>query len=92
MICNTIPMMKIYVNKSMKFGEIVRIVLKTLRSPVGRMTSHPGSAADLSGAAMPLTAFDMRTKMRCRREETLPKSSQRRIKCPNPSPRQPQWL
>ena len=41
MICNTIPMMKIYVNKSMKFGEIVPIVLKTLRSPVGRMTSHP---------------------------------------------------
>ena len=41
MICNTIPMMKIYVNKSMKFGEIVPLVLKTLRSPVGRMTSHP---------------------------------------------------
>ena len=25
----------------MKFGEIVPKVLKTLRSPVGRMTSHP---------------------------------------------------
>ena len=34
-------MMKLYVNKSMKFGEIVPKVLKTLRSPVGRMTSHP---------------------------------------------------
>ena len=59
MICNTIPMMKIYVNKSMKFDEIVPKVLKTLRSPVGRMTSHPdvnlkatASAADpFSGAS-----------------------------------------
>ena len=39
----------------MKFGEIVPIVLKTLRSPVGRMTSHPD--VNLSGSAMPPTPF-----------------------------------
>ena len=46
-------MMKLYVNKWMKFDEIVPKVLKTLRSPVGRMTSHPD--VKFSGSAIPPT-------------------------------------
>ena len=49
----------------MKFGEIVPKVLKTLRSPVGRMTSHPD--VNLSGSAMPPIPQENRKARACQR-------------------------